>query len=471
MQPTPNEGMAVSAVLVDRETELADLRALLEARPALVVMRGRRRVGKSYLLSIAFGHDRVLSFQADEQDEHGHLALFAQEAARLLPGAPPLAFASWDEAFRFVDGQAGAEPLCLVLDEFQWLCRAQPALPSIVQRHWDQWVRDERPIVVALAGSALSFMGGLLDEGSPLYGRATYRPTLDPLDFRQAAGFTSRIDPELLLRRYGIVGGTPQYQVWAGDESLTHTLSERILARGRPLYDDPLHLLRAGERIRSPGTYLSILWSIARGDSRFNAIANRTGLHGPNLSERLERLQELAYVEFVTPSDPKDHSRRGVYRISDPYFRFWFRYVFPNRSRLELGRAEEVASEIEADLDNHMGPIFEECCRLWLGRYAPASLTGSVDHVGSWWSRDGQVEVDVATHRHGRYTLLGSVKWSKTMDARDLDELEEARDQMGPRAAGARLMLCARRGFTAQLRDRADRDGVTLFTARDLFER
>lgn len=263
--------------LIDRERELAELRAALAQRPALIIMRGRRRVGKSYLMSVAFAGERVLGLQADEQDERGHLDLFALEAGRLLPGAPRLAFASWDEALRFVDAQARSEPLCLVLDEFQWLGRAQPALPSILQRHWDRWERDSVPIVVAVAGSALSFMEGLLREDAPLYGRATYRPLLNPLDYLQAAAFSSRTDPELLLRRFGILGGTPQYQVWAGDLAIRRVVSERILAQGRPLYDDPLHLLRSGERIRSPGSYLSVLWSIARGDSRFNEIANQIG--------------------------------------------------------------------------------------------------------------------------------------------------------------------------------------------------
>jgi AAA+ ATPase superfamily predicted ATPase len=465
-------GVAMSPTqqpIVNREGELTALHAALTERPALVILRGRRRVGKSFLLARAFADERVLALQADEQDEAAHLELFAQEASRLLPGAPPLALSSWDEALRFVDAQARAEPLCLVLDEFQWLCRAQPALPSILQRHWDRWQRDSVPIVVAIAGSALSFMEGLLQHSSPLYGRATYRPLLQPLDYRTAAGFTSSVDPELLLRRFAIVGGTPQYQVWAGDQALDEIIPDRILTRGKPLYDDPLHLLREGEAIRAPGSYLSVLWSIARGDTRFNQIANRTGAAPTSLTHRLEGLTEAGYIEFRVPSDPQEKAKRGIYQIADPYFRFWYRYVFPNRSRLELGRVQEVADEIVGDLDNHMGFVFEDCCRTWASKYAPADLVGPFDGIGAWWTRDGQTEVDIAAHRDNRYTFLGSVKWKSTVDERVLDELETARDQMGPKAARANLALFARHGFTDRLRERAEREEVALVTASDLF--
>lgn len=456
--------------IVDREDELHALTATLNERPALVVLRGRRRVGKSFLLARAFAHERVLALQADEQDEPAHLTLFGQEASRLLPGTPPLTLGSWDDALRFVDAQARAEPLCLVLDEFQWLCRAQPALPSIVQRHWDRWRRDDVPIVVAIAGSALSFMEGLLQHSSPLYGRATYRPLLEPLDYRQAAGFSSDRDPESLLRRFAILGGTPQYQVWAGDRPLEEIIIDRILTRGSPLYDDPHHLLREGEAIRSPGSYLSVLWSIARGDTRFNQIANRTGSAAAGLTQRLERLIDAGYLEFRVPSEPQAKTKRGIYRIADPYFRFWYRYVFPNRSRLELGRVRDVADEIVADLDNHMDTVFEDCCRIWAAKYAPADLIGAFDGIGAWWTRDGQTEVDIAAHRDNRYTFLGSVKWKSTVDERVLDQLEEARDKMGPKAARARLALFARSGFTDRLRQRAQRDGVVLVTAHELFD-
>jgi len=133
----------------------------------------------------------------------------------LLPGRPPLRFDGWAEVLEFIEAQAAGAPLVVVLDEFQWLCAAQRALPSLIQRAWDRWQRRGTQVVLVLAGSALSFMEGLLAHGSPLYGRATLRPRIAPLDYREAARFLAAPKPEAAIRRYAVLGGTPQYQVWA----------------------------------------------------------------------------------------------------------------------------------------------------------------------------------------------------------------------------------------------------------------
>jgi AAA+ ATPase superfamily predicted ATPase len=122
----------VVKTLVDRDAEATRLREAALNAPQLVVLRGQHRVGKSYLIDRALQGFRQVSFQADEQDERGHLDLLAREAARLLPGAPPLRFDDWDAAFTYFGGQAEQEPLVVVLDEFQWLWGAQPALDSII---------------------------------------------------------------------------------------------------------------------------------------------------------------------------------------------------------------------------------------------------------------------------------------------------------------------------------------------------
>src|SRR6185312_5790810 len=126
--------------LIDRERERT---LLLEARdnpPSLVVLTGRRRVGKSFLLSSVLNGPRVVGFHADEHREEDQLDLLAQEAARLLPGSPHLFLPDWNDALEFFERQAKAGgALVVVLDEFQYLCAAQPALPSMIQRAWDRW--------------------------------------------------------------------------------------------------------------------------------------------------------------------------------------------------------------------------------------------------------------------------------------------------------------------------------------------
>jgi AAA+ ATPase superfamily predicted ATPase len=456
--------------LVDRRREQRLLRdAVSSPGAALIVMIGRRRVGKSFLLARTFGGRRTVSFQGDEQGERQHLDLLAAEAGRALLGSPSLAFASWDEALTFLGEQARHGRLTVILDEFQWLKAAQPALDSIVQRHWDRWDREDVPITLVLSGSALTLMERMLERGAPLFGRATARPRIEPLDYRDAAAFASTGDPVALLRRWAVLGGTPQYQLWAGPGDLRRLIAGRILTKDSPLYDEPRHLLREGEGIRDPGTYLAILRAIAGGATTHNAIAQRADVPTGNLARKLERLEDLGYVTAVRPLGPGGPDGRASYRIADPFFRFWFRYVAGNRSRLERGRVDEVLAEIVTDLDNVMGWAFEQCCRHWAATYADEAALGRPREIGAWWSRDGSTEIDVVGVRDHRYVLVGSCKWRRTVDLDVLAELRRQQDALGPKAARARLVLFARERFSAALRAAAQEEDVLLVSAADLF--
>ena len=454
--------------IVDRERELRQIRDAAAAAPALIILIGRRRVGKSFLLAHAFGDSRTVSFQGDEQDERQHLDLLAAESGRVLLGAPARAFAGWDDAMEFLGEQARREPLTAILDEFQWLKAAQPALDSIIQRHWDRWEREGVPITLVLSGSALTLMERMLERGAPLFGRAAARPRLAPLDFRDAAAFATDRDPEALLRRWAVLGGTPQYQLWAGPGELERIIPERILAKDSPLYEDPRHLLREGEGIRDPGTYLAILRAIAGGATHHNQIAQRARVPTGNLARKLERLEDLGYIDVRRPLAPDGDEGRTGYEISDPYFRFWFRYIAANRSRLESGRVREVLQEILADLDNVMGWAFERCCRHWSAVYADEQAMGAPREIGSWWSRDGSIEIDVVGVRRHRYAIVGSCKWRRIADVDVLSDLRTQQEALGPRATQARLAIFAREGFTDALRRQAGED-VLLVTAADLF--
>ncbi|HEX3692062.1 MAG TPA: ATP-binding protein [Solirubrobacteraceae bacterium] len=459
--------------LVDRERELAQLIEQRESAPSLVVMRGRRRVGKTFLLAHAFSGERVIGYQADEQPRSAQLATFAAEAARLLPGAPPLNFDSWDAAFDFLGVQARERALAVVIDEFQYACASEPALPSIVQRHWDYWNAHGTPICLVLSGSVLTFMEGLLAREAPLHGRASYRPTIGPLDYRDARELApGSLSAQEGIERYAVVGGTPQYQVWAGRGPLQRVVREAILSKGSPLYEEPLTLVREEHGVRDPTRYFGVLAAIASGRTRNAQIGALLEMPSSNVATTLERLAELGYVTERTPVDPTGRGTRGYWQLSDPFFRFWFRRVAPNRSRLDRGEAlDAVWEQVAADLDTYVGRIFEDVCRHWLARYSQIEPAVNATEIGSWWSRDGRHEIDVACADRDRYTLLGSCKWSRKAVGEDaLDALRASRDAIPGPAADARLALFGRRGFTPSLKRRAAREGVLLVSAADLFE-
>jgi uncharacterized protein len=453
-----------AALVIDRAEEQARLEQAAAEAPQLVVVRGRRRVGKSHLLDRSFAGRRFLYFQADEGEERDHLDLLALEAGALA--AAPLSFADWEQALGFLGALAGDAPLVVAFDEYQWMRKAQPRLDSMIMRHFDRWQRQGVRLTLVLSGSALTLMEDLLEGDRPMFGRAAYRPLLEPFDFRDAAQFADpQLSAEQKLRRYAILGGTAQYQVWAGRLPLRQILAKRILARGESLFEEPLQLIRGEDEIREPGSYYALLRAIAAGATRFAEIESHSKITSSSLlTKRLARLSALRYVE---ERRPVGGNGRPVWALADPYFAFWFRYVYPHRSMLQRGRTQEIARAILADLDNFMGRAFERVCREWASRHARAPELTEAEEIGAYWTRTHDVEIDLAARSGERYTALGSCKWSRSADTRDLDRLLELRDAV--RGAGEASLWLFARGFHPALRRRAARDGVRLVSAADLF--
>jgi AAA+ ATPase superfamily predicted ATPase len=449
--------------MIDRQEELERLRQAADQAPQLVVMRGRRRVGKSYLLDHSFTDRRLVYFQADEGEARGHLDFLAGELGRLIN--IPVAFADWNEALSALGEQARQSPLVVVLDEFQWMLSAEPLLDSIIMRHFDRWERERIPIALVISGSALSMMEQLLEGGRPMFGRAGYRPFLQPFDYRDATLFASDTSVTHNLQRYGILGGTAQYQVWAGSASIREIVQRKILTKDEPLFEEPLQLIRGESAIREPGNYYEVLRSIARGATQFNEILQRSKVSsGQLLTSRLERLATLGYI-----SERQSLGGNGStsWVVSDPFFRFWFRYVYPNRSRLQRGRVEEVCEAILADLDNHMGPIFEQVCRDWASRYSIDAPLAGAEEIGAYWTRTHDVEVDLIARDRKAVLAVGSCKWSTRADTHDLDRLIELRGRI--RGAGGATPYIFARDFHGTLSERAESEPVRLVSADELF--
>jgi AAA+ ATPase superfamily predicted ATPase len=456
----------------DRHSELSFLESQARRdRPALVVLYGRRRVGKTEILRRLCASRRAVFFVADATARANQLAAFSAVAFEALGEAALAtnAFSDWEPALRFVASRARDEPLLLVLDEFPRLCASDSSLPSVLQRLWDAELGESR-LHLVLCGSSLSFMEReLLAAKNPLYGRRTGAYRVEPFLFADARHFFPRFGRADQVAAYGVAGGVPAYLELLDDRRpFAGCVIDAVLRKGAPLYDEVQFLLM--EELRDVRTYFSICQAIAFGRSTPNEIAQGAGLADRGATSRyLETLRELGVVAHETPATERNpsRSRRGRWALADAFFRFWFRFVLPNRSALEAGDPAAVyRSKVAPQLDQHLGPTFEEICRQHVWAMARGGeLPLEVDRVGRWWR--GPEEVDVVAVGDGGSLLVGECKWTRRRVGVDvLEELRRRADavahELRRTPARVRCAVFARAGFSADLERVARGDETVL---------
>lgn len=323
--------------------ELAD-----SGKAELFVLYGRRRVGKTELLQQLCAGRRSAYFLAAQVRDKDNLRAFRRVLEEALgdPLIGSVEFPDWSAALTFAAERAGSERLILVLDEFPYLCEANPGLPSLVQRFWD--LRGKRSsLMLVLCGSQVSFMEKeVLAERSPLFGRRTGQRRLEPLSPSESLDFFTTWEREQALLAYGIVGGMPAYLGRFDErESLEQNLLREVLRPEGYLFDEVHYLLHT--ELTNPSTYSSILAAVARGAERVGDVALAVGVDSPTANKYLHVLRELRLVAREVPlTDPDPlRSRRGVYRIADRFVAFHFRHVQPHLSLIEAGRGARVLEE------------------------------------------------------------------------------------------------------------------------------
>ena len=459
-------------MFVDRERELALLEAAFSSPDAeLFVLYGRRRVGKTELLAKFCENKRHIFFVADLDAEPVLRGRFSAAVNTELLGAETAVavYPTWESLLQVVARHAVSEPLVLVLDEFNYLLNAHPPLATVLQRLWDAELRHTQ-LKLILCGSHIGMMeSDVLGYQAPLYGRRTGQYLLDSLSFADSRTFFMGLDPVDRVRVYAVLGGTPAYlRLVQPGQPLEAIIVDKILTRGTFLYDEVRLLLL--QELREPRNYFAILEAIAAGHMRQNDIKQATGLDG--ISSYLSTLIALRLVERVVPvTESQPHkSRRGLYRLRDPFFRFWLRFVHPNRSALEQGAAQMVFdTQVAPRLDTFTGPVFEQVCEQHLWR---ASLAGSLpltpQRIGPWWAP--HQEIDLIALADGE-ALVAECKWSTRPVGVDiLRHLEQVAASV-PVLAEQTLYhaLFARSGFTEEVQEEAvTRDDLLLFDLADL---
>lgn len=466
-------------MFVNRGSELSWLEERHRGKQAeLLVLYGRRRIGKSALLREFCREKAHVYFVASQVREPDNLDQFREALAAGHPDPllDSLRFNSWEAALAYVTRLAESERFIVVLDEFPYLCQDNPALPSALQRWWDASGKSSR-LMLVLCGSQIGFMErDVLAERSPLFGRRTGQTRLGPLLPWDAARFVSGWSGRDQLTAFGVFGGVPAYlERIDAEQSLRQNLLREALAPQGFLYDEVHFLLRT--ELTQITTYLSLLKAVAGGATRITEIATRAGIPATGASRYLATLRELGLVRRDVPFTERnpEKSKRGIYVVADPFVSFWCRFVLPHQSLIQAGQGKTVWREfIRPQLDTHLGVVFEEVCRQYvLHRWAEVQ-GGTPVRVGRLWAGDHDLDVvaELADGR-SRSLLVGECKWWRSpVGLNVLRDLRERAAGLGEQLhRDTRLAIFSLSGFTGELQSAASKENVALISAEDLLHR
>ena len=448
---------------VDREQEMATLQSEYERDgSALVVLYGRRRVGKTTLISEFIKNKKALFFLASEESESQNRLAFQEKAADFLNSdlLKNVEVKSWDVLFRAImDTHFDSKPV-IVLDEFQYLGKSNPAFPSVFQRIWEEILKD-RQVMVILCGSLISMMQSqTLAYDSPLYGRRTAQIRLKQIPFAYYHQFFPDKSRKELIEMYAVTGGVPKYiELFSQSKDIYSAIEKCVLNRSGYLYDEPYFLLQ--QEVSEVGSYFSIIKAIAAGNTKLSAIAGVLEVKSTSLTKYLKTLIDLDILEREVPvtEDSPEKSKKGLYKIKDNYLRFWFAFVYPNMSFIESGHGRIVMDKIRKSLvRNHIAFVYEDICRerMWEIN-AEGVWPFYFSKLGRYW--DSKEEIDIAAiDPDGKNLILGECKyWQEPVGVSVLRELEAKAKMVSWEKEKRKtwFVLFSVNGFTEELRAEA----------------
>ena len=431
---------------VDRKREQTRLQELLNGKTSnFVIIRGRRRIGKSALIAKVL-KDSDIYFEADRTAASNQMLLLAETVGKRFPGFADAVYKDWRSLLKAINYRV-TDRITLCLDEFPYLVESFPALPSIIQGLLDD-TADPLKYNLILCGSSQQMMYNLThDQSSPLYGRDEADFNIRPI---AASYLAEALEMNALeaVENYAVWGGVPRY--WKLREnagSLEEAIDTQIFSNMGILYEEPQHLFR--DDIRDPVKTTTIMSIVGSGSHRLSEIASRCNEPATNLSRPLAKLIDLGYLEREIPfGESEKTSKKSLYQIADPFLSFYYKFVPTNRSFIELGRLLPVKESLSVSFPSHVGYWWEHLCRQAVtGNKLDGILFGKASR---WWGKvvieadkgAEDVELDVvAESTDGKTLLIGECKWSSRENGRLLTRRLERLAQRLPFAQGKHILI------------------------------
>ncbi len=475
-----------------REQQLADLDRLARGeRASFILVYGRRRVGKTSLLQHwaaqsgrpAFYWIAPRSATPDNLRTDLIREFWRWQAGPNAEVETAPRYDNWLDVFRAIHRLIGNQHLTLILDEFPWAVEADPSLPSRLQAAWDQLFREQSRVCLILSGSHISALEKLLHSDAPLFGRITGKLYVPPFAFTEITPFVARYSIEKRLAVYAIMGGIPDYlRQWNDRVNLMTNVREAFLSDLSPLRSEADIIISDVLRRDSPD-YASILTAVANGHHEARDIGTTTLLPSYRVAQVLDTLIDLRLIQKrIRASVPPQRyalARNARYYLADPFLRFYYRMVEPNRLYLAQHNYELVLRNFTEQLRPFVAEAFEDLCRLWTETLGFAGqLPFKPEIVGSDW-KGAQYQADVVAvdWRHAN-VLIGEAKWGdRLVEQADYLKLKERAEKViarmpleGRKTWKVHYALFTRRGFTTEVVTAAKAGPTQLITFEQLVD-
>ncbi len=435
----------------DRKEELT----LLEDRYSnlssgeMIVLYGRRRVGKTELVKQFLKKIKNhFYFYVEVTQRKGILDSLSKSVKEQFNENKP--FNNFYEFLDYIGNKSEKESFVLVIDEFQRFLEIAPEFITNIQNAWDSKLKN-RKILILLLGSSIGMIQKIMNsKAGALYGRAQ-KIKISPFRYSDFRLMFKELNEDEKVLTYSVFGGTPDYldKFKKVQGNFYDKIFELILKKRAILLEEPKNLLEY-ENVRIHAKYNSILQAISSGKETLKEIEDFTKISASTMPAYITRLDEL--LDLVGRKDPVlGKERLGRYCIKDNFFKFWYKFIFPNQTPLNLGNTKLVSDLIKENLNAYVGRIFEEIVKEFLISYNTREIKNlklNFENIGSWWDRNNN-EIDILAYNlKEKNFLLGEVKWTnKPLDIDVVEELER-KSRYIHYSGTYRFLFVSKNGFT-----------------------
>jgi AAA+ ATPase superfamily predicted ATPase len=379
----------------NREKELDLLKKIekLSCKSAqLTFLTGRRRVGKTTLLRECFKGQAYLYFFIGKKNEILLCEEFSETIRQVLKIEQFENFRSFSKLFAFLMELSMTKNFTLILDEFQEFYYSNPSVYSDMQHTWDRYKADSK-INLICCGSIYTLMTKIFtDSKEPLYGRANFHLKIEPFDVITIKEFLCDHNPkyknEDLLALYILSGGVPKYleQLSLADVMDAKNLMDFYFSYNSTFLEEGKNIL-IDEFGKDYGNYFSILSLIAGSKTSRPEIESIMNISVGGFLDKLE--VDFQLIAKIKPILSSPGSKNIKYYIKDVFLNFWFRFVYKNRSAVEMQNNAYILELLKRDYETYSGRLLE--------RYFNDMLikTQKYSEIGTYWEKGNQNEIDI----------------------------------------------------------------------------